>query len=123
MIMDHLYTIVSEKSSEGESSSFTITVNSSHPIYSGHFPGFPVTPGVVELEIIKELAGKMLNANLKIKKISNCKFTYIINPMDVGELTVNIAVELKDEDYKVVAQILDSDHSYLRLNVTFGLAL
>ena len=121
MLLDHLYKIVSENSIES-SSEFTITVNPSHPIYSGHFPGFPVTPGVVELEIVRELAGKMLNGTLILKKISNCKFTYILNPHDVGELQVNITLSPKDNDFKIVAQILDSEHTYLIAKATYGLA-
>jgi 3-hydroxyacyl-[acyl-carrier-protein] dehydratase len=121
MLLDNLYKIVSEDSVES-SSEFTITIDPSHPIYLGHFPGFPVTPGVVELEIVRELAGKMLNGTLNLKKVSNCKFTYILNPQDVGELQVKINLVPKDNDFKVVAQILDSEHTYLIAKATYGLA-
>lgn len=121
MLLGSLYNTVS-KNIAGFESEFTIKVDSSHPIYSGHFPGFPVTPGVVELEIVRELTGEVLDCRLRLLKISNCKFTYILNPVVVGEMQVNISIKPVDNDYKVVATISDTENTYLILKATYCLA-
>ena len=55
MLLDSFFTIVECDSSSNGLAFYSITIDQGHDIYKGHFPGFPVTPGVVEIEIVKEL--------------------------------------------------------------------
>jgi 3-hydroxyacyl-[acyl-carrier-protein] dehydratase len=67
-----------------------IRLNADHQIYEGHFPGAPVTPGVVQLQIVKELLESHLKRKLKMKSMRTCKFLKIINPDETPEIQISI---------------------------------
>ena len=54
-MLDDFYTL-NQIAPQGEGKYICrITLNPAHPIFAGHFPGNPITPGVCMLQIIKEL--------------------------------------------------------------------
>ena len=57
-----------------------VRLNPDHIIYKGHFPGHPVTPGVIQLQIIHELLEEYTGNKLKLNTISNCKFLKVLDP-------------------------------------------
>lgn len=71
--------------------SVCIKLNADHPIYSGHFPDNPITPGVCSLEIITQLIGKYYQGVDRPLEIEAIKFLGFINPLQ----TPNVRVELK----------------------------
>ena len=74
----------------------TIKLNPEHIVYIGHFPGHPVTPGVIQLQIVHELLELHLDRKLKLRKMPKCKFLKILNPTDTPQLEIHI--ELKKEE-------------------------
>ena len=89
MFLNDLYKIV-ELSSTAERIAATISLNPEHTIFEGHFPGSPVTPGVVQLQIVKELLEKQLERSLRMKTMRTCKFIQILNPRETPELNIHI---------------------------------
>lgn len=75
----------------------TIKLNPAHIIYSGHFPGHPVTPGVIQLQIVHELSEKHFRRNLKLLTMSQSKFLKILNPEETPHLTIHIEFTIADE--------------------------
>lgn len=65
--------------------------------FEGHFPGFPVMPGVLILECIAQtamvVAGK---ADLKLKYIKKIKFRHTIIPGD--EMRINVELRKTPEN-------------------------
>ena len=57
-----------------------VRLNPNHIIFKGHFPGHPITPGVIQLQIIHELLEEYLGRKLKLSTISNCKFLNVLDP-------------------------------------------
>ena len=70
MLKNNLFNIISENCIDSKLE-YLITINAGHPIYKGHFPGIPVTPGVVEHEIVQELFEHHIGFKTKLLKISN----------------------------------------------------
>ena len=70
MLLDSLYSIV-EKSAEKGS---VILSDASHPVFKAHFPGNPILPGFVHLEIIEELF------EIKITGIKKAKYSAMVLP-------------------------------------------
>ena len=62
-------------------------------VYRGHFPGYPITPGVclvqIALELIEEMAGQAGNSGLVAAK--NIKFTSPVIPEEGMELRFNLS--------------------------------
>jgi 3-hydroxyacyl-[acyl-carrier-protein] dehydratase len=68
----------------------SIQLRPGHLVYAGHFPGFPVTPGVIQIQIVHELLERQLGRKLKLKTMSQCKFLNILNPVETPQLTIHI---------------------------------
>ncbi len=50
------------------------------PVYQGHFPGMPITPGVMLLAITRELVDGMTGQRCSLSKVRNVKFLQILTP-------------------------------------------
>lgn len=116
LLKDSFYTIQDQTSTDTTHQS-TVLIDAQHPIFKGHFPGNPVTPGVVQLEMIKELVGLNLGKTAQLKKMVTCKFLAILNP----ELnsTVSVVLDIQEAEgngVKVAAQIKDDATVYLKMN-------
>jgi len=66
-------------------------VNPDHPILAGHFPGNPIVPGVVQIEMMAQVASfglcrlfekpfEGINLKLALLSVSNAKFRKPIKP-------------------------------------------
>lgn len=78
---------------DGPKVSASISLNSDHAVFQGHFPNNPVTPGVCMMQIIKELAEKWAAGPLMLKKARNVKFMAIINPFQHPNIHIELDVE------------------------------
>ena len=82
----------------------TIELNPGHIVYSGHFPGNPITPGVVQLQIVHELLEKYFGKNLKLISMRQCKFLKILNPDETSQIVVHIDFNGIDEFLHIKAR-------------------
>jgi len=74
-----------------------------HPIFSGHFPGRPVVPGVCMVQIIKHLVIRALGReDIILSEGHQLKFLQLIIP-DRKDL-VQVAVTVGREDGRFTAQ-------------------
>ena len=95
---------VLESSATEESFVTTIKLNPDHVVYSGHFPGHPVTPGVIQLQIVHELLEKFFCKNLKLLTLKHCKFLKILNPKETPRVVVYIEFNRVDELVNIKAR-------------------
>ena len=75
MLKGELYDIVSLTPETAQ-----IRINPSSVVYAAHFPGFPITPGVVIVKIAVELAGMVLNRKVDVVSAKNIKFLSPVIP-------------------------------------------
>ena len=73
------FTITHLREKEGAFSA-EITFNVSHPVFTGHFPGKPIVPGVFVLEILSAILSELTNKETDIEEILNIKFLQVIDP-------------------------------------------
>ena len=64
-----------------------VTVN--EPFFEGHFPGIPIMPGVLQLEVMAQAAGVLLNRITDMShkvpyflSVDNCRFRKVVKPGD-----------------------------------------
>jgi len=88
-LLDDLFQIVDFETTESGFSA-TIKLLPGHIIYAGHFPGHPVTPGVVQLQIVHELMENHLSNGLQLIGIDECKFLKIINPEEQDRIQISV---------------------------------
>jgi len=70
-------------------SELTIVFPADAEYLDGHFPGFPVVPGVAQVHWAAEFAARLLKAELKIIQMQSIKFSRIIAPGSVVTLNID----------------------------------
>ena len=85
-------------------------------VYRGHFPGYPITPGVcvmqIALELIAEMAGQAGHDGLVAAK--NIKFTSPVIPKEGKELRFNLSG--KDGNWSV--EVFDGEVLSAKMSLT-----
>ena len=119
ILIDNFYTINELEFVENKIQA-SIKIDSNHSIFEGHFPNNPITPGVVEMEIVKEIVSEGIKKTLKMSKMSNCKFLAILNPLNSSEVNDKIDVlEQENNRIRISAQILDQQTVYLKISAEY----
>jgi 3-hydroxyacyl-[acyl-carrier-protein] dehydratase len=99
---------------------FSIELKRDHPIYKGHFPGNPVTPGVIQMEIVKELLSQHMKKEMKLRAMANCKFLAILNPDLNSQVEVKMSLsDLEDGGMRVSAQFMSNDQVFTKIQSVF----
>lgn len=119
-LLNSFYTIINADESQSDKLSVLVKIDRFHPIFKGHFPNHPVTPGVCTMQIIKELCEKWAGKSLILKTARNVKFMAIINP----ELNENVQFELQfeqtnQEEISVKSTVLIEDNPALKFSGLF----
>ena len=118
--IDQLYTVDGHTIVDDTTSQYMITLNSGHPVYKAHFPGHPVTPGVVELQIVSELLALHMGRRLHPREYVNVKYLAVLSPVEVPEVSVLItAMQLPDASTKVSAAITSGDTTFVKLSAVY----
>lgn len=94
----------------------TIQLNTNHIIYSGHFPDQPVTPGVIQMQIVHELLENHFSRKLKLITMPGCKFLKILNPNKASQIDVVIVVNRIDELLNIKAWGKNEADIFFKLN-------
>lgn len=95
----------------------SVRIAPDHAIFDGHFPGNPVTPGVVQLEMVKELLGTHFSQNIQLKQLINSKFLAVLNPQNSAEATFKMSViEQEDHSLKVSGQLSSNETVCLKFS-------
>ena len=70
---------------------FNIALLPDYHVYAGHFPGNPVSPGVCNIQMIKECAEQMTGRRLFLNYIAKCRFSAILTPQTTSALQLRIS--------------------------------
>ena len=86
----------------------TVRLLPESPVYRGHFPGYPITPGVclveIALELIAEMAGQAgHDGKVRLVAAKNIKFTSPIIPTPGTELRFNLGGEGSERTVEILS--------------------
>ena len=113
MLLHNDFYAIAASSQVEDTFNFTVHLNPVHHIFDGHFPGNPVTPGVVQMEMVKELLSIALDKKMNLKSMGTCKFLAILNPNETPDVDVSIKTSLSEEGTtKVTVSITSTALSY-----------
>nr|WP_025915697.1 hypothetical protein [Herminiimonas sp. CN] len=59
-----------------------LVIAADHPVFAGHFPGAPIVPGAMLLDLALQAIGKQLGTDLSACQINAVKF---LSPVRPGE--------------------------------------
>lgn len=97
MLRDSFYTVLKTQQKDLITFRSTVVINKDHEIFKGHFPAFPVVPGVCMLQMVKELLEERIRKPLQLTQASNIKFLSVINPLETSQIEIEVKY-IPDED-------------------------
>jgi len=120
MVLENFYEISSMEGSEDDGLfDFQVRINSSHPIFKGHFPDNPVMPGVCMLQIIKEITEEIVHSKLFMQKCANVKFMALINPEINAVLQLHLSISQNEGIVKVRSTTKFDDTVALKMSAEY----
>lgn len=115
LLKDSFYTITKTKVEDNQLE-VKLNINANHEIFEGHFPGNPITPGVVQLEILKELLSIYAGKTVQMQVVSNCKYLTIMNPENCGEITVKVGIQNNEGALKINAVFQNAETVFTKVS-------
>ncbi|MEO8582172.1 MAG: hypothetical protein ABI415_00170 [Flavitalea sp.] len=96
------------------------TINDSHKIFEGHFPGRPVVPGVCMMQMLKELLEHVIEKETRLLKAYFMKFLAIINPTENTPIQVELSYTYNEKDeIIVIARLYHDTITFLKFKGLF----
>ena len=106
-----------EKTDPGYSLPFSI--NKESEVFEGHFPNQPILPGVVMIELVQRAVEEVLALKLEVKSAGNFKFLKMIDPVVVPSASLIFSIIVKEDSWRVKAQIKNNDDTYFKADVLY----
>ena len=118
---DDFYTIEASTHDE-DTLVYSVVINKDHDIFNGHFPSNPVTPGVMQMEIVKELVQISLEREVKLESMPTCKFLAVLNPEENANVDVLLKfIDIEDSKSKRVSVVIkNEDISFLKMSAIYS---
>lgn len=118
-LLKDFYQVLSIDSSSPSACVIKLELNAKHPVYSGHFPGNPVLPGVCTLQIIKECTEAFWEGSFQYTQIGSCKFLSAINPVTHRRLTLTLSLNRQEENnFRLIAEGTAEENPFIKLKAT-----
>ncbi len=115
MLLGNYYRVDSIRKEDGESI-FDISLVPECPVYDGHFPGDPVSPGVCNIQMIKECAESIVGMHLMLEELVQCRLTSVVSPMTCPRISVYISLsEGSDAGFILKASLRNGNVSCMTL--------
>lgn len=86
-----------------------IAFNKDHAVFEGHFPGNPIVPGVVQIQILKDILENALDKKVFMNRSKTIKFLNVINPIETAEVIFEIDFELQHENDLTIKCIVKTE--------------
>jgi len=115
MLITDFYTIKQFEAGDNRAE-VLILLNPEHEVYKGHFPGQPVVPGVIQIEMIRELAEKALNRQLFINEVVSAKYLNMIIP-DGKPLTFELSFKPVENGFSINGIIKNDDRVFSKVKM------
>ncbi len=115
MLLKDFYSVLGTKP-EGKKNITQIEINKKHAIYNGHFPGRPVTPGVILMQLFKEEVERNCGCTLEFKKGSNIKFMAVVDPNKDAVLNLESEIEETNGEIKLKGIARNLEGISLKIN-------
>lgn len=112
MLVKDYYIIEQKKCIEGVYK-YSITLNRDCCVYKGHFPGTPVSPGVCNIQMVKECAEDAVGKQLFMNNLQLCRLTTLVTPVEHTQVDVTFTFTQEPGIYKLKATIGRDEDIYL----------
>jgi len=97
-----------------------LSIDQHHDIFKGHFPGNPVTPGVTQMEMVRQILSNCIQKDLMLKEAKDLKFIAPIVPPNTDD--IELTIDYKEEQGTVTTKCVLSrkDQVFTKIRGTFS---
>lgn len=118
MLIPDFYTVQKISAEDGVIDA-DILLNPKHEVYDGHFPEQPVVPGVIQLQIVKEILEDVLQEELFLHTMNTAKYLKMISPKHILDLQISIQYKKTDEaNFNINATISSNEIVFTKLKAS-----
>lgn len=121
MQLEHNYYTLSSMHTDGLSGIFHVELLADCDVYRGHFPGHPVCPGVLNIQLIRDCAERLVGKRLHICTIRQCRMLSVATPTGSPRLDVRVDIAPVEVDisasqsgYQVCATVTHGATTYIQ---------
>ena len=119
MVLQDFYTI-NDVSVTDNRLNAVVKIYAAHHIFDGHFPSQPVTPGVVQIQMVREILEQHFSEELSLDKIGRCKFLNVWDPNVDPSIGIEIMISEKESDeIKINAVGKTEEKTFFKFNAVF----
>ena len=106
---------------EQNDSGYTLpfSINNESEVFEGHFPNQPILPGVVMIELVQRAVEQVLSFKLEVKSAGTFKFLKMIDPIVLSSANLIFSIIVKEDSWRVKAQIKNNDDIYFKADVQY----
>ena len=97
-----------------------VSLNLNHEVYKGHFPGKPILPGALQVEMIKDVFGLVQETKLRLNSAKSIKYLGFIEPENIKELSLKFQFKPTDEGMSLRATISDTQEDKPQIFTKFS---
>lgn len=119
-LINDFYHIVATDDSEGKYVC-KVKMNAAHNIYSVHFPGNPVTPGVCLVQMVAEMLEQKYSKRFVLSTAVNIKFKRLVSPNDEPSFVFSKIVT-EDGLLKTIVSIEDEQGQFVKMSLQYKTA-
>ncbi|MCB9167600.1 MAG: hypothetical protein H6595_08980 [Flavobacteriales bacterium] len=96
-----------------------VRIDPRHPVFGGHFPGMPITPGATLVQLVQELLSQALDTDLLLREARSIKFLAPVDPTKWTELIWNLRVREEEGNILCDASGTADDRPFLSMKASF----
>ncbi len=121
MLIKDFYTIV-DLAENNSHVLCIIDLNEDHRVYEGHFKGQPVVPGVIQLQLLKEVLENHLALDLFMSNVIQVKYLVPIIPQKAPRLELSFQkIQVEETKISANATIGFGDQIFTKAKIGFDI--
>ena len=122
MLLNDYYRIDSRVAENDDTFLFGVMLFPEYRAYTGHFPGNPISPGVCNIQMIKECAEQLAGKHLFLNYIAKCRFSTVLTPQTTDNLQLRMRITGCEPvgTYQALATLFDDTATYMEFKGEFA---
>jgi len=93
-------------------------IDPNHKVFKGHFPGHPLLPGVIMVDIVRRCLEKIEGVSMRLDTASNIKFLRFLTPTE-KPYSLDIKIKPDREKLNITARIYQKELVYFKQNGSY----
>ena len=125
-LLNDYYRINNRTAENDDTVVFDIALLSDYHVYAGHFPDNPVSPGVCNIQMIKECVAQLVGKRLFLAYIAKCRFSAVLTPKAAVDLQLRLRIindanmsSKTERTFQAHATLFDETTTYIEFKGEF----